>query len=89
MTEKKNKRNVDSRIALQEKARQAIIDFINFEDETSQIWPWAISAEELVLSEVTLQKIAKALQPDETGDYDTDEVYDAISHIAGVNPKPQ
>ena len=85
MTEKKSKHDVDSRV--EEKARQAIIDFINFEDETSQIWPWAISAEDLVLSEVTLQKIAKALHPDEAGDYDTDELYDAISHIAGVNPK--
>lgn len=31
------KHKMDDRAASQEKVRQAIIDFVNFEDETSQI----------------------------------------------------
>ena len=79
------KHDMENRTA-QENVRQAIIDFINFEDETSKIWPWAMSAEELLLSEETLQQIAKTMRPDEAGEYGTDELYDAISQVAGVNP---
>ncbi len=83
------KHKMDDRAASQEKVRQAIIDFVNFEDETSQIWSWAISAEELLLSEDTLQSIAKTVRPDKSGEYNTDDLYDAISQIIGVNPTLQ
>lgn len=86
MTEKKNGRDVGSEATVQEKVRQAVIDFINFEDATSQIWPWAMTAEKLLQNEEALQKIVKAAEHDGTGKCDTDELYDAISRIAGVNP---
>lgn len=86
MTDKKNGRDVGSEATVQENVRQAVIDFINFEDETSQIWPWAMTAEELLQNEEALQKIVKAVEHDGTGECDTDELYDAISRIAGVNP---
>lgn len=86
MTDKKNGRDVDSEATVQEKVRQAVIDFINFEDETSQIWPWAMTAEELLQNEEALQKIVKAVEHDGTGECDTDELYDTISRIASVNP---
>lgn len=69
--------------------RQKIIDFIQFEDETSEIWPWAISAEKLIQDGEALQKIAEITQFDESGQYDTDDLYSAINQVAGINPALQ
>lgn len=44
MSDSKNERNVGSGTTGQENIRQAILDFITFEDETSQVWPWAMTA---------------------------------------------
>jgi len=68
------------------KLRQDITDFIQFEDETSLTWPWAISAEKLLQNEEMLQKIVDAVRFDENGCYDADDLYDAIGKIAGANP---
>lgn len=74
------------KIADESKRIEAIVDFVTFEDETSLIWPWAIPAEELLQNQETLLKIASAIQLDETGRCDTDELYDAIDQIVGINP---
>jgi len=75
-----------SRIPNKLQLRQDIIDFIQFEYETSVIWPWAISANRLLQDEDKLQKIVDAMQCNETGCYDTDDLYEAIEKIAGTNP---
>lgn len=66
--------------------RKGIIDFIQFEDATSLIWPWAVSADTLLKSEPLLQAIEKAVHFDSAGQCDTDELYWAIDRIVGVNP---
>lgn len=70
----------------QEKKLAEVIDFLKFEDETSSIWPWAISAEILIQSEELLLSIASAIHVDETGSCATEELYDAIDRIVGINP---
>lgn len=66
--------------------RQAICDFICFEDETSVIWPWALSADELLQNENILNEIEQAVCFNQADEYDTDELYEAINRIAGVHP---
>ena len=68
------------------KRLEAIVDFVTFEDETSLIWPWAIPAEDILQNQETLLKIAAAIHFDDTGSCDTDELYDAIDRIVGINP---
>lgn len=64
-----------------------IIDFIRFEEETSLIWPWCISADEIIQNEEILQKIAQELQLNGgTGDYDVEKLYEVINQVAGINP---
>jgi len=70
----------------QSRLRQDIIDFIQFEEETWLIWPWAISARFLLRNENVLSKIADAVRFGETGCYDTDDLYEAISKVTGNNP---
>ena len=86
MSDSKNERNVGSGTTGQENIRQAILDFITFEDEPSQVWPWAMTAEEILQNEEILQKIAVTVRSDISGKCDTDELYDTISEIVGVNP---
>ncbi len=74
------------KITDESKRLEAIIDFVTFEDETSLIWPWAIPAEDILQNQETLLKIAAAIHFDETGSCDTDELYDAIDQIVGINP---
>lgn len=64
--------------------RLAIIDYIQFEDETSEIWPWAVSAEELLQSD--LRGVEKIVHFENGDHFDTDELYFAINHIFGINP---
>ncbi|WP_325213493.1 hypothetical protein [Oscillibacter sp.] len=68
------------------KQRKSIIDFIRFEDASSEIWPWAVSADDLLKSEPLLEAIEKAVRFDAAGRCGTDELYWAIDRIAGVNP---
>ena len=67
--------------------RTAIIDFIIFEDSSSKIWPWAVSAEDMLQNETMLRELEKAVHFGAHGEFDTDELYDAIDRIAGVNPE--
>lgn len=66
--------------------RRAIIDFINFEDETAVIWPWAVSADEIIQNSETLRKVEKAVVFDRENNFDTDELYHALDRIVGINP---
>lgn len=66
--------------------RQAIIDFINFENETAVTWPWAIPADEIIQNSETLRKVEKAVVFDRENNFDTDELYHALDRIVGVNP---
>ncbi len=81
----KNSINPDS-MPGENKRRKSIIDFIQFEDSTSVIWPWAVSAEALLQNEALLLEVEKAVCFDESGNCDTDELYAAIDRIAGINP---
>ncbi len=67
--------------------RQAILDFIRFEEETSRIWPWAISAEAIIQSDEMLKEIECAIHSERGEDFNTDDLYDAIDRVAGVNPE--
>lgn len=69
-----------------DKKRQAIIDFINFENETAVIWPWAVPADEIIQNSETLRKVEKAVAFDRENNFDTDELYNALDRIVGVNP---
>lgn len=59
-----------------EKKKKDIIDFVIFEENTSLSYPWNLSSEQI--SEQV--DIIAALLPD---DYTTDDIYDAVSQIAG------
>ena len=86
MNAQKRKLATQGKIADESKRIKAIIDFINFEDETSLIWPWAVPAEDLLQNKATLLNIAEAVYFDESGCCDTDELYDAIGQMVGINP---
>ena len=45
-----------------------------------------MTAEEILQNEEILQKIAVTVRSDISGKCDTDELYDTISEIVGVNP---
>ncbi len=66
--------------------RQSIVAFIKFEDSTSAVWPWALSAEEILRNTDMLRTVERAVRFDSTGRCDTDELYEALDRIAGVNP---
>ena len=66
--------------------RAAIIDFLQFEESTSAVWPWTLPADEITQNDELLRKVEKAVSFDQQGDYDTDELYNALDRIVGVNP---
>lgn len=86
MSDHKKGLGTGSVITAKSKLREAIADFVTFEDETSLIWPWAIPAEDILQNEETLQKIAAIIHLDETGCCDTDELHDVIDRIFGISP---
>lgn len=86
MSDWKKDPSTGSVVTAESKLREAIVDFVTFEDETSLIWPWAIPAEDILQNEETLLKIEAAMRLDETGYCDTDNLYDAIDRIVGINP---
>ena len=65
-----------------EKKKKDIIDFVIFEENTSLHYPWNLSSEQI--SERV--DIIAALLPD---DYTTDDIYDAVSQIAGTKNRPE
>jgi len=67
--------------------RQSVIEFIKFEETTAEVWPWAISAEEILQNSGMLREVEKLVHFDSTDTCDTDELYEALDKIAGVNPK--
>ena len=68
------------------KQRQVITDFVCFEAETAQTWPWAVSAEKLLQDEEKLNAAADSVRFDAEGCCDTDELYETLDRIFGVNP---
>ena len=61
-------------------AYQDIVDYIRFEQETSKMWPWLISGDEMLAQETTLREIAGRLTA--AGEWDTESIYEKQS-IAG------
>lgn len=68
------------------KRLENIIDYVTFEDDTSIIWPWAIPAEELLQRREELLAVAEAIYLDENGLCDTDEMYEELTRVFGLNP---
>lgn len=54
-------------------AYQDIVDYIRFEQETSKMWPWIISGDEMLAQETTLREIAGRLTA--AGEWDTESIY--------------
>ncbi len=67
--------------------KEQIKDFITFEDETSIIYPWATKADNITESQIN--KASEKLQSigyDENTNVDTEDIYDALYEVLGVNP---
>lgn len=69
-----------------EKALQAVKDYLCFERDSTQIWPWFLSAEEMLGDESKLREIGAALRQDPEHGYDTEEIHQALTGAFGVNP---
>lgn len=69
-----------------DREREAIVDFLRFEESTSTIWPWALPANEILQNEELLRMVEKAVSFDSQGSCVTDELYDALDRVIGVNP---
>ena len=67
-------------------ALQAVKDYLCFERDTTQIWPWSLSAEEMLGDESKLREIGAALRQDPEHGYDTEEIHQALTGTFGVNP---
>lgn len=65
-------------------AYQDIVDYIRFEQETSKIWPWFISGDEILTHEATLREIAGRLTA--AGEWDTESIYENLTEAFGSNP---
>ena len=65
-------------------AYQDIVDYIRFEQETSKIWPWFISGDEMFAHETNLREIAGQLAA--AGEWDTESIYDGLTEAFGPNP---
>lgn len=63
-----------------------VLDYVRLEEETSEIWPWAATAEEIQANKEALQRIARELIKieDVDGDYDTDTVYEKLTEEFGL-----
>lgn len=66
-------------------ARQEIVDYIKFEDETSEIFPWFISAEEMLADTKKLDEVRDGLNHFPDVGYDTDELRDTLDRAFGMN----
>ena len=66
--------------------RQFIIDFVRFEAETSNIWPWALSADEIIQNEELLGEVERIVEFDQEDKCDTDALYSALDRLSGINP---
>lgn len=64
-------------------AYQDIVDYIQFEQETAEIWPWLISDDEILAHETTLREIAGRLAA--AGEWDTESIYESLTEAFGNN----
>lgn len=64
-------------------AYQDIVDYIRFEQETSEIWPWFISCDEILSHETTLREIAGRMSA--AGEWDTESIYESLTEVFGNN----
>lgn len=64
-------------------AYQDIVDYIQFEQETAEIWPWLISGDEILAHKTTLREIAGRLAA--VGKWDTESIYDGLTEAFGNN----
>lgn len=65
-------------------AYQDIVDYIQFEQETSVAWAWAVTGDEMLTDKRTLREIASRLAS--AGDWDTESIYEQLSETFGTNP---
>ena len=64
-----------------------IKDFITFEDETSIIYPWATKADNVTDNQMnTASSKLQLIGYDENADVDTEDIYDVLDEVLGVNP---
>lgn len=75
------KQNVPAREAV-----RAVKDYLCFERDTTQIWPWSLSAEEMLSDRSRLREIGAALHHDPQHGYDLEEIHQALNEAFGVNP---
>lgn len=78
--------SMETAMACPEEAVQAVRDYLCFEQDTTQIWPWFLSADEMLGDENRLREIGAALRHDPEHGYDTEEIYQALTEAFGVNP---
>lgn len=64
-------------------AYQDIVDYIRFEQETSKMWPWLISGDEMLAQETILREIAGRLTA--VGEWDTESIYESLTEAFGNN----
>lgn len=57
--------------------------YIRFEQETSKMWPWLISGDEMLAQETTLREIAGRLTA--AGEWDTESIYESLTEAFGNN----
>lgn len=65
-------------------AYRDIVDYICFEQETSIIWPWAITGDAMLACAQDLHEIASQLVA--TGSWDTESIYECLTKTFGNNP---
>lgn len=65
-------------------AYQDIVDYIQFEQETTEIWPWSIADVEILANKDALRGIANRLAA--AGAWDTESIYQELSKTFGIAP---
>lgn len=70
--------------SISDDAYRDIVDYICFEQETSVIWPWAITGDAMLACAQDLHEIASRLAA--IGNWDTESIYDCLTKTFGNNP---
>ena len=66
---------------------EQIKEFITFEDETSIIYPWATKADNVTDSQMnTASSKLQLIGYDDNTNIDTEDIYDVLDEVLGVNP---
>lgn len=66
--------------------RTEILNLVALEEETAEIWPWAATAEEISQDDEKLSAVEAMLHYSPDFGCDTDQVYQAIEQVFGLNP---